>query len=102
MKFFQTYLISIILLLVFTLGITHKLLSQYSDKVIIVFDTEQQDNQDESDLDEEILDIHIPPLEKKLLNSFFRPNNLIINTKQNLAFKIIEIFQFTPPPEYIG
>ena len=91
-------------MLVFSLGLTNELSSQYSDDTAVVFDTEQQDNQDESesDIDEEILDIDIPHREKHLLIAYLSSNNFIINTKLNLAFKIIEISQPTPPPEYIG
>ncbi|WP_282075418.1 hypothetical protein [Maribacter aquivivus] len=78
-------------------------MSQYSDDNALVFDTEQQDNQDESesDIDEEIIDIDIPSREKHLLKAYLSSNNFVINTKLNLAFNIIEISQPTPPPEYI-
>lgn len=104
MKIFHKHIASSILLLVFSLGLTNELSSQYSDDTAVVFDTEQQDNQDESesDIDEEILDIDIPHREKHLLIAYLSSNNFVINTKLNLAFKIIEISQPTPPPEYIG
>ena len=91
-------------MLVFSLGLTNELSSQYSDDTAVVFDTEQQDNQDESesDIDEEILDIDIPHREKHLLVAYLSSNNFVINTKLNLAFKIIEISHPTPPPEHIG
>ncbi len=103
MKIFYKYIASSILLLVFSLGLTNELLSQYSDDNALVFDTEQQDNQDESesDIDEEIIDIDIPSREKHLLKAYLSSNNFVINTKLNLAFNIIEISQPTPPPEYI-
>ncbi|WP_036155159.1 hypothetical protein [Maribacter forsetii] len=104
MKIFHKHITSSILLLVFSLGLTNELSSRYSDDTAVVFDTEQQDNQDESesDIDEEILDIDIPHREKHLLIAYLSSNNFVINTKLNLAFKIIEISQPTPPPEYIG
>ena len=104
MKIFHQYIVSSILLLVFSLGLTNELLSRYSEDNAVVFDMEQQDNPDESesDIDEEILDIDIPHREKHLLKAYLSSNNFVINTKLNLAFKIIEISQPTPPPEYIG
>lgn len=79
-------------------------MSQYTDDHAIAFDTEQQENQDESesDIDEEIIDIDIPHREKHLLKAYLSPNNFLINTKLYLAFKIIEISKPTPPPEFIG
>ncbi|WP_405397505.1 hypothetical protein [Maribacter sp. Asnod2-G09] len=104
MKIFHQYIVSSILLLVFSLGLTNELLSRYSEDNAVVFDMEQQDNPDESesDIDEEILDIDIPHREKHLLKAYLSSNNFVINTKLNLAFKIIEISQPTPPPEYRG
>ena len=103
MKTFHKYILSNILLLVFTLGLANELLSKYSEDHTVVFDTEQNDNHDESesDVDEEILDIDIPHREKHLLLAYLSSNNFTINIKLNLAFKIIEISQPTPPPQYI-
>ncbi|MEG3659015.1 hypothetical protein V5097_16505 [Arenibacter palladensis] len=86
------------------LGLVHGMVSKYSSDTIMVFELEQQENQDgsESDLDEEVMDFSLP------INQSLPPKNLCSNNKfeirtsSNMEIQIIGISQPTPPPEHIG
>ncbi|MBU2906477.1 hypothetical protein KO529_16895 [Arenibacter algicola] len=86
------------------LGLVHGIVSKYSADTIMVFELEQQDNQDgsESDLDEEVIDFSLPNKQMLLTKFLFRSNRFEIRTSSNMEIQIIGISQPTPPPEHIG
>ena len=86
------------------LGLVHEITLKYSADTIMVFELEQQDNQDgsESDLDEEVIDFDLPIKQLPLTKYLYSSNRFEMPTNSNLEIQIIGISQPTPPPEHIG
>ncbi|SHF23931.1 hypothetical protein SAMN03080594_10343 [Arenibacter palladensis] len=85
------------------LGLVHGMVSKYSADTNMVFELEQQDNQDgsESDLDEEVMDFSFPN-KQSLPTNLCSNNRFEIRTSSSMEIQIIGISQPTPPPEHIG